>query len=213
MLFLIVGSAQGNKLVKDDFVFTDGLYLNYDSFRSDSPDHDWSEVKAELAINPKTLVAQVEYIIPVEAGVSPFLLDSIWGFALDGIAYRRIHPDSTNKPAAAFAGLQPVGRICYYAYERDTTRTIEISAYNPLTGRPFRTAREKRTETQLQERMLRFTDGRIARFDRDSFLNWTRKDETFWRQASRLDSLTAERRLFDLLLRFNQRNPVHIEKK
>ena len=112
--------------------------------------------------------------------------------------------------AMAFAGLRVRGRICYYAYDVEETKMIEIAAYNPLTGRPFRKGAVARKEAVTREEMLHFEDGRQSPFHKEAFLDWIADDPQLWRTVAELPEEELKEKLYKCLLIYDDRNPAYV---
>ena len=138
------------------------------------------------------------------------LLDSIWGICLKGTPFIRLPGTATNKQAVSFAGLRVRGRICYYTYEVEKTEMIEIAAYNPLTGRPFRKGSIPRKVSAVQEKILHFEDGRRSTFSQEGFLEWIEDDQQLWRTVADLSDEEVQEKLYKCLLIYDDRNPVYV---
>lgn len=209
VLNTVAAAAQPDSVqVTRNFQFEDGVYFGFDDFRANRPSLGWDEVDAQLATSHHTYTAQVEYIRKKGGALLP--LDSIWGLCLDGTPFIRL-PDTVEGPQArAFAGLRVRGRICYYTYEVPETKWIEIAAYNPLTGRPFRRGAVPQKTSAVRERILHFEDGSQRPFEREAFLSWIEDDPQLWRTVAGLSDEEIQDKLFKCLLIYDDRNPAYV---
>lgn len=209
LLFSMAAAAQEDSVqVTKNFQFEDGVYLRFEDFRANRPALSWDEVEAQLATSRQSFLIQVEYIRNKEGGRLP--LDSVWGLCLNGIPYIQLPDTAWDAEARAFAGLRVRGRICYYTYEAEETEQVEMAAYNPLTGRPFRRGAVPRKVSVVRERMLHFEDGRRSPFAREAFLSWIEDDPQLWRTVSELTGEEAPDKLFKCLLIYDDRNPAYV---
>ncbi|MCB0589390.1 MAG: hypothetical protein KDD06_29155 [Phaeodactylibacter sp.] len=207
-----VGAAQPDSVqVTRDFQFTDGVYLAFEDFQANRPSLSWDEVDAQLVTSRQAFMAQAEYIRKKDGSFLPS--DSIWGICLKGTPYILLPDTATSKQVMVFAGLRVRGRICYYTYEAEESRTIEMAAYNPLTGRPFRKGAISREETVVRKRMLHFQDGRREVFSKEAFLDWITDDPQLWRTVDELSDKEAEEKLYKCLLIYDDRNPAYVPVK
>lgn len=194
--------------VTRDFQFEDGIYLAFEELQANRPSLGWDEVDAQLATSRQNYMAQVTYIKRKNGGLLP--ADSIWGICLQGTPFIRLPDTATNKQAMAFAGLRVQGRICYYSYEVQETEMVEIAAYNPLTGRPFRKGAVPREVSAVREKMLHFGDGRQSAFRREAFLDWIEDDPQLWRTVAELSEEEVKEKLYKCLLIYDDRNPAYV---
>ncbi|MCB9300779.1 MAG: hypothetical protein H6566_09050 [Lewinellaceae bacterium] len=213
LLFLATAlAAQPDSVLLDkNFQFEDGIYLSFEEFRGNAPALGWDEVDAQVVSNMQSFSAQAAYIR--HKGGSALPLDSIWGFSLNGLPFVRLPDTATASSAMVFAGLRVRGRICYYTYETQETQMVEIAAYNPLTGRPFRRGWVPRTQTLVRERMLHFETGKIQPFGRATLQAWIEDDAQLWRTVSELTEAEAAEKLFKCLLIYDDRNQVLVPQR
>ncbi len=202
-----VGAQEDSILVDQSFVFENGVYRTFTAFQQNRPDIAWEDIQTNWITNPQTLMTQVEYIIEKESG-EMIDLEGVWGIVIDATPYIQIQ--QIDKPLPVFAGFRVWGNICYFAYEEEVMIKVPIKAYNPNTGRPFRSGFVKREETVLRERILRFETGEMADFNYDTMLEWVENDRTLWRALDSLSPEEAEERLFRTLLIYDERNAVYI---
>ncbi|NRB64575.1 MAG: hypothetical protein HRU40_16360 [Saprospiraceae bacterium] len=199
--------------VTPTFSFNNGIYYSYEQFISNQPAIKWKNLETSLITNPRTWITQVEYIQDKKTK-EPINIDALWGFTIDGIPYIRIPTDSIDKLLPAFAGLRITGSVCYFQYETTEARTLEMAAYNPLTGRPFRKGRVERNVVRVKEWLMRFSDGTIGPFTKAQMIEWTPRDRMIQLALRRLqdDSDNLEDQLYNLLLSYNKRHPAFINK-
>lgn len=202
----LIAQADSAQL-KAAFRFQDGVYLSIASFQANQPDYQWKEVKAKLAANAESYRAQAEYIRPDKE--APLLRDDIWGIVLDGLPYIRI-PDTVTEDSSVlhFAGMRVRGRICYYEYEREEERLVEIKAYNPLTGRPFRRGNISKRETINESRILHLPTGQQGALDRSTLLSMIGDDAKMYRTVEELPESASTDMLYKCVLIYDDRNPI-----
>lgn len=198
--------AQEVDLTKN-FLFRDGIYFTHGSFRANAPDLSWEEVQAQMFTNPQNLLTQVAYI---KKGPDTLDLEQVWGFTINGAPSVRIQKEAIDKKMAAFAGLYLLGKICYFYYEREVEREVKISAYNPLTRKPFRSAPVKRKMIELSEKILHFESGDIKDFNLSNFKKWVKDDEDLMQRLESISIPVAKDELYDLLQIYNDRNVVFV---
>ena len=191
-----------------NFLFKDGLYLTYESFKNNQPDLLWEETKASLHTNPQTLITQVFSIKKDQEELSK---NKLWGFCIDGLPFVRIEPKDSLSTIVEYAALTWRGKICYFSFERNEEKEIEMSAYNPLTRKAFRTTTIKRKVKHWEEKMLRFDDGAIEDFTINNFKTWIADDPDLLFTLNKMDKEKAEEELFQFLIDYSDRNVVFIK--
>ena len=207
-------SAQEDSLIlTKNYQFKDGVYLSFDAFQSNTPDYEWDDLKANLVTNPQTFLTQIEYIyIKDEEGDIPLPLSSIWCVSLAGIPYLQLNEIEVKKGLMSFAGLQLRGKICYYSFEDYRTVQIPMHAYNPYTGRPFRSGIVEREKNVTFERILNFETGEIAELNIENLKIWIKEDQKLLDTMNSLSLIELEDKLFKCLLIYDDRNVVRIKK-
>lgn len=209
--------AQGQYLrtpFNQQFRFADGVYFNFETLRSNQPMLAWSAVDGALVHNPEDYIVKIEHL-RLAANGRPLPLDSVWAVVIEGIPYLYVPAEETGTGSgfATFAGLRVRGRICFFDYEAISTRMVTISAYNPVTGRPFRTGKVPKQETRIVEKILHWDRGEIAEFSKPNLLGWIKDDEYLFETVYALTEKEAEEKLFKCLLIYVDRNPAYLEEQ
>lgn len=202
------------QLVTKNFKFEDGIYLSLESFQRNQPDYKWDEVEASLVTNPQSFTTKVEYLLlNQEEKQQTIDVNNVWGLCLGGIPYIQLKEQLLLDSVAthSFAGLRVRGRICYFTFQEEATRLVKISAYNPLNGKPFRTAEIPKKEIYDREQIMDFESGVVVDFNVPNFLNWIESDEDLWQTVNELNAKEADDKLFKCLLIFVDRNPIYIK--
>lgn len=196
-------------LITKNFEFADGIYFTLQDLQKNTPSHTWEELKTNLAANPQTYMAQVEYLI-VKETQDTLQLDSVYALSLGGIPFVRLPKGAVNKELTAYAGLRVRGRWCYYSYEDTGVKKVPISAYNPLNGRPFRTAMVEREETVEYHKLLSFETGETMDFTGRNFLKIIKDDKNLTEAVMDIRGEDAGQKLFKSLLIYDDRHPIYI---
>jgi len=213
LIFGIIGSIYSQndnlEMLTKNFKFEDGIYTSFEQFQQNEPDYYWEEVKANLFSNPQTFITQVEYIIYHQDTIS---MDSIWGLAIGGLPYIRLEDEMVKKGMTKFAALRLRGKICYFDYEIEKDVEYEISAYNPLTGKPFRSAMVARKENVMHAKILQFETGLMQDFTANNFMAWIKDDDKeLYNSIKELTPAEANEKLFKCLLIYVDRNEVYLK--
>jgi len=201
--------AQDSLLLNRSFQFEDGIYLSFEDFKNNSPSFTPDKFDMVYVINPQTLLAQVASVNLFSE--KPFNLSDVWGVCIDGRPYVQIDKEEVGKDLASFAGISIVGRLCFYSYKKPVDVPIEIKAYNPLNGQPFRTAMVSRTELRQYNLVLDFLKGEVRTFSKPNLLEWVGKDPQISRLVRSLEPGDGET-LMRALIAFNDRNLLFIKK-
>ena len=197
-------------LLDNSFVFADGLYASFEALRRNEPTHRWEEVYAQLFANPQTFVARLLSLDARDPEAAPVPADSLWGIVLEGIPYVRVPADAHFGKGTPFVGLKVRGRLAYYTWESRREEEVEIRAYNPVNGRPFRTGRVSKEVPVYYEQLLHFADGRIEPFTIQTVLAAIADDEKLHRTLAELPEKEAWDQLYKMLLVFDDRNPFYL---
>ncbi len=203
--------GQDSLPVTKNFHFTDGAYLSMAAWRADRPELPHTDITMEYFTNPQTAVTQVREIRYKESGL-PVSLDSIVMIVMGGIPSVRVAREEISKALPSFAALKLRGRICYYTYPDWRKRTVPISAYNPVNGRPFRSGIVEREEEVIVEKLLHFETGETADFNLENFLRFISDDPLLAETYEELPPEAQTEKLFKGLLIYVDRNPAYISR-
>jgi hypothetical protein len=163
--------GQDTAVLTKNFRFADGVYFSMAQLRANSPAYTLDSLEMAYFTNPQTSLTQVDGIV-FKKNKKPLQLDSIWAICLDGVPSVRVPSEEINRTLPNFAALKLRGKICYFTYPDYRKKTIRVSAYNPLTGRPFRTANVLRDEEVIVEKIMHFQTGEVADFEVKNLLDW-----------------------------------------
>ena len=200
--------AQEQVVMTKNYLFEDGLYLSFEDFKNNKPVYKWSEVKVNLFQNPLNFTAKSDHVFYIVDEDKE--LKEVWGFSIDGVPY--INLNLENEVLERYAGMRVRGKICYYNYDKEQSKTAAISAYNPLTREPFRTAEVSVSETVRHEMMLRLEDGMTEYFKVENFKHWIKDDIQLTATLTDLKQEEVAEKLFKCLLIYNDRNEVMVNK-
>ncbi|MBR9922711.1 MAG: hypothetical protein GYB31_17915 [Bacteroidetes bacterium] len=204
-------SGQDSVLISKNFEFQDGIYLSFASFQANKPDILWESVDATIYTNPQTHLTKIAEVWRLESNefVEQLNPENFWGICRNGIPSILLSKDAVQKELATFAALRLRGKICYFAWPDSEVRNITMSAYNPRTGRPFRTGVVKREVDVLREFILHFETGEIRAFTLNNFIDWIPDDPGLKKSVLELDESEVEEKLFRCLLIYVDRNAVY----
>lgn len=207
------GQAAANFLNRD-YQFRDGLYLTYAAFQSDAPDYTVDQLEGRLVTNDETGLTKSDYLgIKRDTGAVDIDLSQVWGICLDGVPYIRLTDKGKEEGFATFAKLKVRGAICYFTFETTEPKYVEVKAYNPLNGKPFRKARVKNMEQVDNKMMLRFDTGEVRLFNKENLLAWIEHDAQLTEAVQAITPEKEEEQLYRSLLIYDDRHPVYINRQ
>ena len=201
-------SAQTQTLITKNFKFADGVYHSHTELKKNTPTIKWDSITGSVFTNPQTLLSQVEYLRTKKSKDS-LALDSIAYLVIDGIPYVRLPKYAAKKTSETFVGMVARGKICYFNYEVTDTLKVPISAYNPLTGKPYMTKKVDTEKKVTHEKLLSFETGEIIDFTLQNFKTWIADDPKLLNTVNGWTRKEIREKLFKTLLIYDDRNPVY----
>lgn len=209
LLSIPLSAQQDSMMLDKSFEFADGVYLSFEAFRANEPSYEWKEVEAKVASTPGSFSAQADFIIAKASGDTLSRAD-IWGISLNGLPYVCLKKEEAGDRPIKFAGMKVRGRISLYEYETEQTEWVEIAAYNPLTGKPFRRGKVSKSVTTTHQYLLDLTTGKVKPYNRDSLLGLIEDDQQLWRTVKELSKEEVGEKLYRCLLIYDDRNPIYL---
>ncbi len=207
---ILRGGAQKAAVITKNFKFKDGVYATYSDWQRNKPSMVWDSIETNLAVNPKTLLMQMEYAKHKKTHQS-VVLDSIWGVVVDGIPYIHLPKNELEKTAYCFAGLVLRGRLCYYNYETIKHSKVPITAYIPQTGEPYVTKKVSKEETIVREKLMTYETGEVFDLSLNTFKKLISDDKELVSTVNDLKANELKDKLFKCVLIYNDRNPVYLK--
>lgn len=197
-----------------NYQFRDGVYLSLSAFQTDSPDWPLDKLEGRLVTNDETGLTKSDFLaIKTDTGTMALQLEDIWGIALDGQPYVRLTEGEAGQDFTTFAKLRVRGAICYFNFPSEEARYVEVKAYNPLNGKPFRRAKVKNMETVDNKRILRFDTGEVLPLTRENLLHWVQDDAQLVEAITSLKEDETGDKLYRSILIYDDRHPVFINRK
>lgn len=202
---IVVAQVQGEsgQVLDNTFQFADGIYLSAHSLLTNTPEVSWGG-KPTVFANPQTEVVKADYWI---LGTGDTLLATqAFALAISGKPFLRI--PEIDSPLEAFVPLKVRGRICYFSYADTRKQTLEVTAYNPLTGLPFRRGTVVNEEEAEVHGMYHFPTGGRAPLTKDNLLTWVADDASL---VKAILDLADDNRQLDKLIKsikiYDDRHP------
>ncbi len=206
-------AAQSDSIaVTPKFTFADGVYLSFDDFKRNKPAYAWTDLEGKVVSNEKTYITKIEQLALKNRQGIVLSPSDIWGVCIDGLPYIKVLTGEEDKYFATFAGLRVKGRINYFSYEADSVRLVEIAAYNPVNGLPFRKGRIKKTEQIGMEKILHWDTGEIVDLTLENAIKWIADDPQLYNTLAALSEAEAGQKLLKSLMIYNDRNLVYLIK-
>jgi hypothetical protein len=202
--------AQNSKLqLNNEFQFKDGIYLSPEDFLNNSPAILWEEIEASNFINKKKMEARIGNVF-VKSNGKEITSDKIFGFSAQGLPFIQIHElkPSTEGDFAFFSAFRIRGAVSYFSFVKEEIQPVEISAFNPATGIPFRKGKVDKKIEYTVRRILNFSTGKISDLTKDNLLKWTGHDLEYKNYIQTLE----EDDLFQAIILYNERHPFFIHK-
>lgn len=193
-------------LLTKNFKFEDGIYQSFEDFKQNKPSIAWDSVYASLHTNPQNFITLVDSIYLKGSSEE---LEALWGFSLGGIPY--LNTKSQNEAGLhKYIGIKVRGSICYYSIEEKFEQAETITAYNPITGVPFRQAEIMTQKERERPFMMSFETGEVADFNTENFLKWIKDDKQLVKTVSNIPANDQAEKLFKCLLIYVDRNQVYV---
>jgi hypothetical protein len=223
--FTTAGDLQQEGKVKytPDFKFKDGIYLNFDQIRINSP-----IPKAKLLTSAdyndreffnKVLESEKIYFYD-EMGIRQEVEKSnIWGFARNGVLYVLIQ-DSFNR-------ITFVGNICHFVADV-TTYDTRFNSYSPYgyydpyyspygygSSYPYGSyyspyRQQSMPRNELKQYIIDFETGKIFEFAVDNVELLLMKDPTVYDEYIQLSRKKKKELMFVYIRKFNEKNPLFL---
>ncbi len=211
LLLVVTGVSSGlaqtappdSVMLDHDYEFRDGIYDDFTALRANRPSRSWTITGSRVVRLADDYRLQVETDTPQAEAVT-----RAYAVVVDGIPYLRGRWERARN-FIEFAGLRVRGTLCYLAYDTLVTKSFEVKAYNPATGKPFRRGTVQRTKRQAVERVLDFRTGQLYPMNRENLLRLVAKDAELRRAIA---ALPADKDLPDRLFRalkiYDERYPL-----
>jgi hypothetical protein len=202
-----------------DFKFNDGIYLNFDQVKLNSP-----IPKAKLLTSidyndreffKKILEGDKIYFFDNMGVRQEVAKNSIWGYARNGVLYIQVQ-DNFNR-------ITFVGSICHFVADITTYDSRSYSSpygyydpyyspygysnyYNPYYS-PYRS---NMSRNELKQYLIDFESGKVLEFDVDNTELLLMKDNKLYEEYVQLSRRKKKDLMFVYIRKFNENNPLYI---
>jgi hypothetical protein len=206
-----------------DFRFNDGIYLNFDQVKLNSPIPK-AKLLTSVDYNDREFFKKILEIDKIyfydNMGVRQEIdRNTIWGYARNGVLYIQIQEN--------FNRITFVGTICHFVADVTTNDSRYnspygyydpyYSPYNYYSGyyspyssyySPYRQSNLSRTE--LKQYLIDFESGKILEFDIESTELLLMKDNALYEEFVQLSRKKKKQLMFVYIRKFNDKNPLYL---
>jgi len=207
-LCMSLQAQSGPLAVNNDFRFNDSLYFSLSELLNNQPSLLWEEIEVDEFINRKKFDSRIGNIRKKSNGEA-IPIHQIFGFSSQGLPFIQISElkPNTEGDFGFFVAFKIRGAVSYLSYATEETQPIEMSAYNPVTGIPFRKGKIDKTIEINIRKILNFSTGQFLDLNKENLLKWTSHDKDYKNYISTLE----EDNLFQAIILYNERHPFYIE--
>ena len=212
-----------------DFKFNDGIYLNFDQVKANSPIPK-SKLLTSLDYNDREFFKKVlegdKIYFYDDMGVRQDIAkNTIWGYSRNGVIYVQIQEN--------FNRITFVGNICHFVadittidsrynnspygyydpyyspYGYNNYYSPYNSYYSPYNSySPYNQSNVSRTE--MKQYIIDFESGKVLEFDVDNTELLLMKDNQLYEEYVQLSSRKKKELMFVYIRKFNEKNPLYI---
>ena len=205
-----------------EFRFTDGIYLNFDQVKLNSPIPK-SKLLTSIDYNDR------EFFKKILGGDKIYFYDNmgvrqevakntIWGYSRNGVIYIQVQ-DNFNR-------ITFVGSICHFVADVTTVDSRSYSSpygyydpyyapysyssyYNPYS--PYYSPyRSNMTRNELKQYLIEFESGKLLEFDVSNTELLLMKDDKLYEEYVQLSRKKKKELMFVYIRKFNENNPLYL---
>jgi hypothetical protein len=210
-----------------DFRFRDGIYLNFDQVKANSP-----VPKAKLLTSTdyndreffkKLFESQKIYFYDAMGIRQEVEANNIWGYARNGILYIQVQEN--------FNRITFIGSICHFVADittYDSRYNSPYGYYDPYSyyspyspyygygsyynpyGSYYSPYRSNMTRNELKQYIIDFETGKILEFDVDNTELMLMNDSELYEEYVQLNRKKKKDLMFVYIRKFNEKNPLYI---
>jgi hypothetical protein len=228
LLTLTAQEKEGMVKYTPEFRFKDGIYINFDQVRLNSP-----IPKAKLLTSTdyndreffdKLLKADKIYFYD-EMGIrQEFARNEIWGYSRNGILYIQIQEN--------FNRITYVGSICHFVADITTYDSRNYNSpygyYDPYYYSPYGYGnyyspygsyyspyypQQNMSRSEMKQYIIDFESGKMLEFDIENTELLLMKDNKLYEEYVQLSRKKKKELMFVYLRKFNENNPLYIPVK
>jgi len=206
-----------------EFKFIDGIYLNFDQVKLNSPIPK-AKLLTSIDYNDREFFKKILQINKIyfydNMGVRQEIVkNTIWGYARNGVLYVQIQEN--------FNRITFVGSICHFVADITTYDSRYYNShygyydtyyspygygsyyntYNPYYS-PYRQSNVARNE--LKQYLIDFESGKVMEFDVENTELLLMKDSQLYEEYVQLSRKKKKELMFVYIRKFNEKNPLYI---
>ena len=206
-----------------EFKFNDGIYLNFDQVKLNSPIPK-AKLLTSIDYNDREFFKKILQIDKIyfydNMGVRQEIAkNTIWGYARNGVLYVQIQEN--------FNRITFVGSICHFVADITTYDSryynspygyydpyyspygysSYYNSYNPYYS-PYRQSNAARNE--LKQYLIDFETGKVMEFDVENTELLLMKDSQLYEEYVQLSRKKKKELMFVYIRKFNEKNPLYI---
>jgi hypothetical protein len=227
-LFLPLTGQEKEGMMKytPDFRFNDGIYLNFDQVKMNSPIPK-AKLLTSVDYNDREFFKKILEIDKIyfydNMGIRQEIArNTIWGYARNGVMYIQVQEN--------FNRITFVGSICHFVADITTVDSRYNSPYgyydpyyspysygsyySPYNSyyspyySPYRQSNMSRTE--VKQYLLDFESGKLLEFDIENTELLLMKDNVLYEEYVQLSRKKKKELMFVYIRKFNENNPLYI---
>jgi len=222
---LIMSGQDGEGMVKytPDFKFHDGIYINFDQVKLNSPIPK-AKLLTSVDYNDREFFKKILEIDKIyfydNLGVRQEIVkNNIWGYSRNGVLYVQIQEN--------FNRITFVGNICHFVADITTYDSRSYSSpygyydpyyspygygnyYNPYSPyySPYR--QSNLTRNELKQYLIDFESGKVLEFDVENTKILLMRDNQLYEEYVQLSRKKKKELMFVYIRRFNEKNPLYL---
>ena len=190
-----------------DFKFSEGIYVNFEQVKSNSPIPK-SSILADVGYDDPSFFERVVENKSISFynsyGVKQDIpAKNVWGYSRNGVLYIRYND--------GFYRITIIGQICHFVANLTTYSNdfygYPYSYYN--YGYPYGRT-DNRTSTELRQYLLDFNTGKIMDYDVEAVEVLLMKDPELYDEFMGLRNKKKKQLKFLYIRKFNERNPLYL---
>jgi hypothetical protein len=223
--FFLLSGQEKEGMVKytPDFRFTDGIYLNFEQVKMNSPIPK-AKLLTSIDYNDREFFKKIFEMDKIyfydNMGIRQEIAkNNIWGYSRNGVLYVQIQNN--------FNRITFVGNICHFVADITTYDSRYYNSpygyydpyyspygysnyYDPYNSyySPYRQSNMSRSE--LKQYLIDFESGKVLEFDVDNTELLLMKDNQLYEEYVQLSRKKKKELMFVYIRKFNEKNPLYI---
>ena len=207
-LYIIVYSQHDSTHLVEyspDFKFKEGIYLNFDQVKMNSPlpksriisTYDYSDPNFFDKILEKDKIFYYDQI----GNKNELKTSDIWGYSRNGFIY--------IKKDDGFFRITLIGAICHFIASQTTYSNFYNSPYYYSYMDPYRTYPSSYPTTEVKQYLLNFLTGAVLDYDDKALEIFLMQDPELHDEYMELSKKKRKQQRFIYIRKFNERHPLY----